>query len=137
MSKVKVFNKNKFDVGIRLINPQREQNIKAGSFTIIDEEDVYYLDSISTIFKRGILVVDNDVINENIGCTSVKESILSDSEIITLLRLSFTKMKQELSKIVEPHIIDSVYRVAKVYILELSGAKIKYLTEFTGKDIMA
>jgi hypothetical protein len=135
MAKVKVFNKNKFDIGVKLINPIREQNIKAGSFTILEEDDVYYLDTICSLFKRGMLIIDDNNIKENLGIIELDESIKTDEELITILKSNFNKMKSELAKIKEPHIIDSIYNIAKNIGSELSGGKLKYLSEYCGKDI--
>jgi hypothetical protein len=135
MAKVKVYNKNKFDIGVKLINPVREQNIKAGSFTILEKDDVYYLDTICALFRRGMLVIDDEEVKENLGYVEVNENIKSDDELISILKGNFLKMKSELSKINEPHIIDAIYNVAKTISAELSGAKLKFLSQFCSRDI--
>lgn len=135
MAKIKVWNRNKFDIGVKLINPIREQNIKCGSFTILEEDDVYYLDTICTLFKRGMLVIEDEQIKENLGFIEINENIKTDEEIIQILKSNVNKMKSELKKIEEPHIIDAVYNIAKNIGGELSGAKLKFLSEFCGKEI--
>jgi hypothetical protein len=134
--KVKVFNKNKFDVGIKLINPVREQNIKAGSFTIIDEDDVYYLDSTCTLFKRSILTIENVEINEQLGYVESLPLSKSDQEIQDMIKGNFVKMKSDLSKITEPHLKYAIYNVAKKMANELSGAKLKFLNEYCGRQLL-
>jgi arginine deiminase len=136
MAKLKVFNRNKFDIGVKLINPIREQNIKAGSFSILEEDDIYYLDTICTLFKRGMLVVEDKQVVENLGIVEVHENSKTDEEIIAILKGNFLKMKSELAKIREPHLIDAVYNIAKSIGGELSGSKLKYLAEFCGKEIL-
>jgi hypothetical protein len=136
MAKVKVYNRNKFDIGVKLINPVREQNIKSGSFSILEEDDVYYLDTICTLFKRGMLVVEDKQITENLGFPEVNENIKNDEEILSILRGNFLKMKSELAKIKEPHMIDAVYHIAKGIGGELSGAKLKFLAEFCSRGIL-
>jgi hypothetical protein len=133
--KVKVFNRNKFDVGVKLINPIREQNIKAGSFTIIEEDDIYYLDTICSLFRRGMLVIDNEEIKANLGYVESNEGIKTDEEIINILKSSFNVMKTKLEKIVEPHVIDVVYNITKSMGNELSGQKLKYLRKFCDREI--
>lgn len=137
MAKVKVFNRNKFDIGIKLMNPIREQNIKAGSFTVIDEDDVYYLNTICTLFRTGKLVVESIEVNDNLGFTEKNPNSITEAEIVIILKNgNFLKMKKELSMIVEPHAIALVYQTAKNMANELSGAKLKYLSGFCGRDIL-
>ncbi|MGE5438089.1 MAG: hypothetical protein ACM3O3_12825 [Syntrophothermus sp.] len=133
--KVKVYNRNKFDIGVRLINPVREQNIKGNSFSIMEEDDIYYLDTICALFRRGMLSIDNEEINQNLGYTTVNEGIKTEDEIQTILKLNFNKMKIELEKITEPHVIDLVYQVCLKNGNELSGQKLKYLNKFCNKEI--
>lgn len=136
MARLKVYNRNKFDVGVKLINPVREQNIKAGSFAMLDEEDVYYLDSICTLFKRGMLVIENETVNQNINCLEIQENIKPEEEIANILKGNFLKMKSELAKITEPHLRDNIYNIAVKVAGELSGSKLKYLNDYCGKEIM-
>lgn len=137
MAKVKVFNRNKFDIGIRLMNPVREQNIKAGSFTVVDEDDVYYLDTICSLFRKGKLVVEDETVLNNLGITEKNPNTITETEIITILKnANFLKMKKELSEIVEPHAIALVYQTVKNMANELSGAKLKYLSKFCGRDLL-
>lgn len=135
VNKVKLYNRNKFDVGVKFINPVREQNVKAGSFTIVDEDDVYYLNTTCNILKRGMLVCDNEEVNINLG--SLDSIVLkSDNEIETLLKGNFLKMKSELSKIKEKFMIDCVFTVAQKMVNELSGGKIKHLNDYCGRNVI-
>jgi len=136
MAKVKVFNRNKFDIGVKLINPVREQNIKSGSFTIMDEDDIYYLDTICTLFKRGMLVVDDENVNLQLGFMEKSSNIKTEDEIKNILTGNFLKMKKDLSLITEAHTKDLVYNVAKSIGNELSGSKLKYIAEFCGMPIL-
>ena len=136
MAKVKVFNKNKFDIGINLINPIREQNIKAGSFTIVDEDDVYYLDSICTLFKKGMLVIEKPEVKETLGIVEDNPNIISDKEIEELLLGNFIKMRKDLSEITEVHVINNIHSIACKVANNLSGAKIKFLNNYCGRDII-
>jgi hypothetical protein len=136
MAKVKVFNRNKFDIGVKLMNPVREQNIKAGSFTIMDEDDVYYLDTICTLFKRAMLVIDNEEVNTELGFVEKNPNTKTDSEIKTILNGNFLKMKKELSLITEPHTIDLVYNTARSIAKDMSGTKLKYISQYCGRPIL-
>ena len=138
--KVKLYNRNKFDVGVKFINPIREQNVKAGSFTIVEEDDVYYLNTTCNLIRRGMLTLDEketEIIN-NLGFADDAVKVISktDAEIEAILRGNITKMKNELSVITEAFMKDAVYQIAKGISDELNGNKLKYLAEFCGKDII-
>ena len=134
--KLKLYNKQKFDVGIKLINPMREQNIKAGSFTIVEDDDIYYLDSICSLIKRGFLTFDDDEIKMNLGYIENKVVTKNDEEILAFLKGGFLKMKSELASIKEPYLIDAVFKIAEGIADELSGSKIKYISEFCNRNII-
>jgi hypothetical protein len=136
MAKVKVFNKNKFDVGIKLINPVREQNIRAGSFTIIDEDDIYYLNSICGLFRDGSLCVEEKPILETMGFVEDNPNVISDAEIEDLLKGNFLKMKKQLSEINEAHVKNNIYHIALKNASNLSGGKLKFLTEYCERPIL-
>jgi len=136
MAKIKVYNKNKFDVGIKLINPVREQNVKSGSFTIVDEEDVYYLNSICTLISDGTLTIEEKPILETMGYNELNPNIISDEEIVDLLKGNFLKMKNKFSEITQPYIIGNIYNLALKNASSLSGGKLKFLTEFCGRPIL-
>jgi len=134
--KVKVYNRNKFDVGIKLINPNREQNIKGGSFTIIEDDDIYYLNTISSLFRRGMLVVEDEEVNINLGFADIRPVTRTDAEIEAILRGNFLKMKSELLAITENFMKHAIFKVASTIADELSGSKIKFISEFCGKKII-
>jgi hypothetical protein len=119
------------------MNPVREQNIKAGSFTVIDEDDVYYLDTICSLFRKGKLVVEDEKVLINLGITEKNPNTITGNDIIAILKNgNFLKMKKELSEINEPHAIALIYQIAKNMANELSGAKLKYISGFCGRDIL-
>lgn len=134
--KHKVYNKNKFNIGIRLINPTREQNIIAGSFAMLDDDDIYYLNTICTLFKRGMLVLDDDEVNTNLGFVESNPNCKSDDDIKEILKTpNILKMKKELSTITEPHIKDAVFRIAKSMADSMTISKLKCISEFCGRDV--
>jgi len=135
MAKIKVLNTNKFDVGISLINPPREQNIRAGSFTMLDSEDIYYLDSICTLFKRGYLTIQSEEVKEELGYIENNEGIKTEKEIEEILKGNFLKMKSSLGKITEPHIKDLVYLVTTKIYDDLNGSKLKFISQFCNREV--
>lgn len=133
--KVKLRNPNKFDVGVKLIDPQRELNIKAGSFIMATRDDIYYLDTVSRLLKKSYLVVDDEEINVNLGYNGNNFNIINEKEIEELLFGNYLHMEKEIKKYTEPHVIDAIYQFAKTNVDKLSGSKIKFLSKFCGKDI--
>jgi hypothetical protein len=130
---VKVINPNKFDVGVKLMDGIRSINIRHGAFTMLDENEVYYINQVSGLFKRKMLVVEDEDVVQNMGFAPDEAKNLTDDEIATLLKGNHLKMKKELEKITEPHIKDRVYNIAKT--LDLSASKLKIISDFVGRPI--
>lgn len=133
--KYRVENKNKFAVGISLENPKREQNILPGSFAKLSEDDIAYIDSVSTLFSRGMLCVDDSHINELLGYVEVNPNIISDEEIKKILKGNQKTMLEQLNTITELHARNRVLIVLKEVGKDLSVGKIKALKEFFGKEL--
>lgn len=133
--KVKVFNRNKFNVGIILMDGIRQMNINPNSFVIIDEDEVYYINSISSLFRKSILTVEDEEVNLNLGFVEKNPNVITEQEIEELLKGNHLKMKKNLGMLTEKHVKDRVYEVAKKIAKDLTGAKLKFIEEFTGKTI--
>lgn len=123
---IKVSNPNEFNVGIKLMDGIQERNIRGNSFTYLDEKEIYFIDSICSLFKRGILIIDSDEINSNLGLTEVKDGV-NDENLEKILKGNVMKMKAEMKKITEKHVIDKVIQLAVK--LDLPASKLKILEE--------
>jgi hypothetical protein len=133
--KYKVENRNNFAVGITLQNPYREQNIMPMSFAKLSKDEIAYVDSISTLFKRGMLFVDDEEINEMLGYNEVNKNIISEDEIKTLLKGNISNMKKRFNQLDEIHAKNKVIKVLKEIGADLTMKKVKWLKDFFGKEI--
>ena len=133
--KYKVFNRNKYDVGIAFMDQVRTMNVKAGSFVLLAEDEIAFLHSISTTFADKELSVDDLEIRENIlGFTAGEKVSLSSEEIVVILKSALPKMKKELLLITEENFKYLIFEEAKKMYDELTGGKIDFLAEFCNKD---
>lgn len=135
MSKYKVFNNNKFIVGIKFNDgTHREVNISPNTSRVLEEDDILYVDAVSQLFKKGILYTEDKEMLEKLGFEEKSPNTISDSEIKAILKLSNAKMKTELSKIDSKHAIEKVVNVAKND-KDLTQAKLKIIGDVLDVDI--
>ncbi|TVY09965.1 hypothetical protein [Paenibacillus cremeus] len=131
--KVKLVNPNPFAHGLKLMDGIREINIAGGSFTLLDEDEVYFINSVSRTFSHKHLLIADPEINQALGYAEKPVIGLSDEEIKTLLRGTINKIKDTLVNVTEKHEIDRVIDVAKG-MEDLQRNKITYLQEWSGYD---
>lgn len=115
MERIKVFNNNKFDVGVRLMDRPLGVNIKAGSFLLMSEDDIAYNMSINSLFQRGLLRVEEkaeEVFAANGIDVNNDPNFVDDTEIEKKLNLSAKKLEEWLNTVTEGHILDRVYDIA-------------------------
>lgn len=132
-TKIKVHNKNPFNVGLQLMDGLREINIPKNGFMMLDEDEIYFQHSRCQLFTKGILTVDNAEINENLGLAS-KPVALTNSDIETILKSPLAKFKKELLVVEEPHEKSKVFEVAKKMYADLSGSKLDYIADLCDRD---
>lgn len=123
--KYKVFNNNPFMVGIRFEHEvNREIGIKPNSFVLMTEDDILYVDTVSTLFEEGVLFVDNQELMEKMGYIERNPNTITDEEVKRIFSLSNAKMKEALEKITAQHAIDKIVSLAKQSDLNQSKMKI-------------
>jgi len=133
--KYKAYNRNKYDVGIQFMDEHRQMNVRAGSFVLLSEEEISFLNSISTTFTGKDLSIDDTDIRENIlGFVSTDKTSLSETEIIAILKSALPKMKKELALITEVNFKYLIFEEAKKMYTDLTGGKIEFIAEYCGKD---
>ena len=126
--RIKVYNYNKFPVGIKLDNG-REQNIAPGSFAKLTQDDIDYLATISRVFSGGYLRIDpaqEDEILDQIGI--VKEdnpNFMDDAEIKKKLALSAAKLGAWLADIDDKLLLDRILHMAKD--MDIAASKMKVI----------
>lgn len=133
--KYKVHNRNPFNVGLNFMDGLRSITIPKKSFTLLDEDEIYYQNTISTLFQKGVLTVDEDEIKKNLNLDTEKNSnAITDEDIKNILKGSLAKIKKDLSGINEPYAKSKVFEIAKDMYSNLSGGKIDYIASFCGRD---
>lgn len=131
--KIKVYNDRPYDIGVITLNNQHI-NIKKGSFALLSEDDIAYIESIcapgNRLFGTGKLRVDkkDEEILDNVGITKEEENVqLSPDEIADVLKGSVTKLRKWLETITDPAVLYEVYQIAKE--ADLSASKMKAVKE--------
>jgi len=107
-------NPQKFNVGIVTYDKKEGVNIAPGSFALVTQRELNYLDSTSTLLRRGILFVEeNDEAMQKIGIDmATNPNFISDEEIKKKLSGTTKKMKEWLDTVTEGYILDRIYDVA-------------------------
>jgi hypothetical protein len=132
--KYKVFNNNRFNVGIRFENEaNREILIKPNSFVLMSEDDILYVDTVSKLFSKGILYVEDEDLMVKMGYMEKNPNTISEDEIRKILKMPNNKMKEALSKLDAKHAIDKVIAVAKES--DLPQSKLKIIKELFNVEI--
>jgi hypothetical protein len=133
-NKVKVSNPYNFRQGLRLMDGVREVIVHPKSFVLLDADEVYYINNMSSVFARKKLIVSDDTVNQNLGI-DIKEDIVSlnDKEIKEILAGNFMTMKKKLSDVTDKHLINRVVEIARD-VEDLAQGKLKFLQEISGYD---
>lgn len=133
MTKFKVFNNNDFTVGIRYEDSNREQNIMPNSRIMMEEDDIFYVDSVSKLFSKGVIFIQDQGMLENMGYSEPSPNSISETEIKDILKMGNAKMKNELKKLDADHAISKVIKVARED-GELTQTKQKIITDLFGDE---
>lgn len=133
--KYKVYNNNGFNVGIRLENPVREISLKANTFVVMEEEDILYTNSVSKLFSKGVIFVEEQDMLEKMGYIEKNPNSISEKEIEEILKLGNAKLKKEIAQITEDHARSKVISVIQNGKVDLSQSKIKIIEDALDIDI--
>lgn len=127
--KVKVYNDRSYDIGVKLLNNQ-DVNIRAGSFIMMTEDDIAYVESQCVfnkkLFGTGKLRIDEKKkeVAENAGVMKSDENFhLPKDEIEKILLGNFNAMKKWLGTIEDKPLLFEIYETAKA--IDLSASKMK------------
>lgn len=132
--KYKVINNNPFHVGIRFENESnREVSIKANSFLLMSEDDILYVDTVSKLFKNGIIYVEDNDLNIKMGYMEKNPNVLSEEDVEKILKFAPKKMKEELEKLDAKHAIEKVIIAAKN--ADLPQSKLKVIKDVFNVEI--
>src|SRR5690625_373807 len=133
----KVFRSNDYNIGIRLENPSRELNIRANTYISMNEEDILYTNSVSTLFLSGQLYVESQDLLEEMGYIEKNPNSIGKDEIKEILKSGNSRIKREFSKLTEQHAVRKVITVIgeNQEELDLSQSAIKIINDTLKIDI--
>lgn len=137
--KIRVINPQKFDVGVITQDKPIGMNIKAGGFIMLTQDDIDYIMSISTLFQRGFLRIEETKaaeIMESVGIdVNTDPNFIDDEDIRKKLNGTAKNIEKWLNDIHEEYILDRIFDVAKD--MNLNMSKIKVLqTKMPSKNFL-
>lgn len=131
--KIRVYNDRPYDIGVILLNGQNI-NIKSGSFTMLSEDDIAFIESQclynKKLFGTGKLRMDKvtEEKADEIGIVKSEENFhIPLDEIEKKLLGNLANMKKWLATIEDRSYLFEIYTIAKA--LDLSTSKMKALKE--------
>lgn len=126
--KIKVYNKMKFNIGIKTPENQLGINIRPGSFTVLDESDIEYLMSTCTLLQRGWLQVEEKhepEVLEKLGIEKAEAAaFMTDEEIQKKLGGNIKAMEKWLNGINDPVELNRIADIAVEQNLSLGKIKL-------------
>lgn len=129
--KIIVRNPNLFKVGLNFMDGIKSVVIPPKGYLSIPEEEIDYINSTSSVFKRKILIIENEEKNEDLGYDTNTVANFSDDEIRELIKGHLNKIKSVLANEKEKHVIDRVIAIAREF-EDLSLNKVRFLEEWSG-----
>lgn len=130
-NKIKVLNPNSFKVGLNFMDGVKAIAVPPKGYIPIPEDEVDYINSTSSIFKRKMLVIESSEKNEDLGYSTDTVANFTDSEIEELVKGHLNKIKSVLANEKEKHVIDRVINIAR-NVEDLSLNKVKYFEDWSG-----
>ena len=126
---VNVYNKNKFNIGIK--KPDGTSlNIRPGSFIMLTQNEIDWLNSVCDFIPKGILQLDeaHSYITEKMGI-NIKESVyaMDDEAIKDHLNMGVKKLEEWLDGINDKMLINRICDIAEI--MDISRTKMKMLKE--------
>lgn len=126
--KIRVINPQKFDVGVVTQDKPIGMNIKAGGFIMLTQDDIDYIMSISTLFQRGFLRIEETKaaeIMEGVGIDmNTDPNFIDDEDIRKKLSGTTKNVEKWLDDIHEEYILDRIYDIAKDMNLNMNKIKV-------------
>lgn len=112
---IKVKNPNKYAITVNLIKLNgRTITLNPKGFAMFDEDEIAYLTNASSVFKKGILVIEN---KENLKLVREEDikspNVLTDEEIEDVLKLSQKGLASKLEEIDNIEVVKRILEIAK------------------------
>lgn len=123
---IRLWNKQKFDIGVVLSDNPAGINIGHGKFQMVSEDDLYFISATCDVLQRGLLEVEENKaqVLEDAGVISVA---VKDDDIKKYLNGTAKKLGEWMADIADPIVLDKIYDVAMG--MDLTAAKLKILRE--------
>lgn len=127
--KIKVYNRQKFNIGVKLLDKNDGINIAPGSFAQMTADDIEYIMSRSNLFQKGYLrEQEGSTVVADTGIDTVNDPNFLDDEMLRKkLTQSPKKLGEWLDTIDSEHTMDRIYDVAMS--MDLPMTKLKVLNE--------
>ncbi len=126
--RIRVYNPQKFDIGVATQDKPIGMNIKAGSFIMQTQDEIDYITSISRLFQRGLLRIEEKKaaeVMESIGIdVNTDPNFIDDEDIKKKLSCTAKTIEKWLNEIEEPYILDRIFDVAKDMNLNMSKIRV-------------
>ena len=126
--KIRVINPQKFDVGVVTQDKPIGMNIKAGGFIMLTQDDIDYIMSISTLFQRGFLRIEEQKASEIMEAVGIDvntdPNFIDDEDIKKKLNGTAKSIEKWLQDVHEDFILDRIFDVAKDMNLNMSKIKV-------------
>ena len=137
--KIRLYNRTKMNIGIKTATNPLGINIRPGSFTLVDQNDLDFLIGTTTLLSSGWLQAEGperEEILEKIGIEPAEESaFMSDEEIRKKLNANGKTLEKWLDGITDPIQLDRIADMAME--MNLSVSKIKILqAKIPYRDLM-
>ena len=128
--RIRLRNPQKFNVGIVTPDKPYGQNIPAGGFTIINQDELDYLMGNSKLLKNGVLQVEGEKREETLEVMGIDKennaNFMSDEDIKKKLQMNANQLKKWLNSTdAEPYVLERVAEIAKG--MNLSANKLQVL----------
>lgn len=124
---IRLYNLQKFDVGVKLLDNDRGVNVRAGGFIQISEDDIAYINSISSVLRRGMLRIEKEkeILMQEVGIdTDSDPNFITDEEIQKKLGMSAKKIDEWLATVEEEYIKERIFNIAIGMNLTMSKIKV-------------
>lgn len=137
--KIRIYNKTKFNIGIKTPTNDIGINIRPGSFTVLSEDEIDYVMSTCTLLQCGWLQVEEKAKEDTLAKLGIDEkeeaAFMDDEEIKKKLNGSVKTLEKWLATVQDPMELD---RIADIAVEQnLSMAKIKLIqAKIPNRDLM-
>ena len=127
--KIRLDNPHKFDVGVIVSSDKPAgTNVRHGSFLMVSQDELDYINSTSSLLKRGSLRIHNaekEKIEEVVGVEIENNAnFMSDEDIRKKLSGNANQLRKWLDSDIEPFVLDRIAEIAAEMNLSLNKIQV-------------